>query len=321
MKLPIIDLHQDLLVHINFREKYGQSRQTDFELLVESPIKIVVATAFPEPPDGNYFNPVTNDLITRDLRAYSAWCAAHPEWKIIRTAADIAEVMETPGMHGLLLHIEGLNVCDKNFWDQCELWYALGWRSCGIVWNLDNPCGGGAQGNNAPLTEHGVHMIEWLRGRGMVVDCAHMSERTFWDVEKIISRVGAPVHISHGNCCALCSSPRNYSDEQLRSVAESGGVVGPFFAKTFVTGRGLPGNVSHVAAHIEHMRRVMGIEHIALGTDFGGILSGTLDRLSSIADMDNLWLELTRCGYSDTELELIAYKNAQRVLAQQLSTI
>jgi membrane dipeptidase len=320
-RLPIIDVHQDLLVHINFREKYNQNHQTDFELLAQSNVKIVVATAFPEPPDGNYFNPVTTDLITADFAAYHAWCVLHPEWSIVKTACDIARIMETPGAHGLILHIEGLNVCDEKLWEQCEVWYTLGWRSCGIVWNLDNPLGGGAKGVGAPLTVLGEAMITWLVAHHMLVDCAHMSATTFWDTARIIQSVNQSLFISHGNCCALCDTPRNYTDDQLKKVAETDGVIGPFFAKTFVTGRELPGNVKNIVQHIEHMRRVMGIDHIALGTDFGGIISGTLDGLAAVTDMNNLWLELARCGYTDGELEKIAYKNAARVLAQQLTKI
>jgi membrane dipeptidase len=154
-------------------------------------------------------------------------------------------------------------------------------------------------------------MITWLQARNMIVDFAHMNRPTFWDAIKLVQ---GPIYVSHGNACAHCPSPRNLADDQLHAVAASGGVVGIFFANTYVVGRGKPGSVIDVARHIDHCVDIMGIEHIALGTDFGGIITGLVKGLESVACLPHLWEELSHRGYSNADMELIAWKNAARVL-------
>lgn len=307
---PLIDLHEDLLLHLNYRQWYGDHYQTSFEMLERNDARIVVATAFPVPQSDSYFDPATNGLIQKDFDEYNAHCAANKNWRIIRTRGDVDAVLGEPAQHGIVLHIEGLNVVGDTDWQRLQTWYEQGWRSLGIVWNLTNPLGGGTKDPVAPLTALGEQMIAWLQERHMIVDFAHMNERTFWDVAKMVK---GPIIVSHGNARALCNNPRNYTDDQLRHVAESGGVVGVFFARTFVTG-GAPATVAHVADHVDHLKNVMGIDHVALGTDFGGIITGLVEGLESLDCMSAFWTELARRGYTDDMMEKIAYRNAARVL-------
>lgn len=312
MNYPIIDLHQDLLAHIHFREQIGQSIQTDFSMLKSSGTKIVIATAFPVPQDENYLDPITNDLIEADFHEYVAYTKDHPEWTIIRTRNDMDRVLADPLRHGLILHIEGLNAVTTQDWPRLEHWYDLGWRSLGPVWNISNPLGGGTHDPSQGLTTLGRDMIEWLQTKRMIVDFAHMNAPTFWDAARIVN---GPILVSHGNAYACCANPRNYSDEQLRLIANRGGIIGVFFAKTFVTGRDLPGNTADAAHHIDHLTNIMGIDHVALGTDFGGIITGSLDGLASLNDIPSLWKELERRGYTSESIEKIAWKNSARTLA------
>lgn len=307
---PLIDLHEDLLLHLNYRQWYGDHYQTSFEQLQRNNARIVVATAFPVPPSDSYFDPTTNALIQKDFDEYNAHCVRNKNWRIIRTRADVDAVLEEPSQHGLVLHIEGLNVVGDADWQQLEQWYEQGWRSLGIVWNLTNPLGGGTKDPTTSLTTLGEKMIAWLQEHRMMVDFAHMNEPTFWKVANIVN---GPIVVSHGNARAVCNNPRNYTDEQLRRVAESEGVVGVFFARTFVTG-GAPATVAHVADHVDYLKNVMGIDHVALGTDFGGIITGLVEGLESLDCMPAFWAELARRGYTDDMMEKIAYRNAARAL-------
>lgn len=311
MKFPLIDLHQDLLAHIQNLEMFPFGTQADFSMLERTHTKIVVATAFPLPPEDNFFDPVTNELIEKDFAGYMEKTRIDPNWSIIQSAADIDTVLKTEGKHGLILHVEGLNVVDETSFDRLERWYQLGWRSLGIVWSLTNPLGGGTQDPTTGLSPLGRTMLAWLQERRMIVDFAHMNRPTFWDAIKIVK---GPIVVSHGNACARCPSPRNYEDDQLQAVAERDGIVGVFLANTYVVGRGNPGKIRDAADHVDHLVDIMGIDHVAMGTDFGGIITGLLEGLETLEKLPAFWAELTRRGYSEDDLEKIAWKNAARTL-------
>ncbi len=310
---PLIDLHQDLLAHLNHLEMFPRGTQTDFDMLKRQSTKIVTVTAFPIPPQDDYLNPVTNDLIEQDFEGYLRHTITDPSWVIIKNAHDLQRVLASHDLHGLLLHIEGLNVVSDADWPRLERWYDMGWRSLGLVWNLNNPLGGGTLNATQGLTDLGRRMLAWMQERHMIVDLAHMNRPTFWDALKATR---GPVLISHGNCCRFCPSPRNYDDDQLRAIAERDGVIGAFFANTYVVGKNNPGTIADVANHIDHMVTIAGMDHVALGTDFGGIITGLIQGLESLDHLPVLWDELSKRGYTDENLEKIAWKNAARVLYQ-----
>ncbi len=312
---PIIDLHEDLLFHMNRRDLFPDGKwQTNPDMIRNNKLKLVVATAFPVPLNENFFDLSVNEMIEHGFDSYSD-LVKKEKWAIIQTASDVDRALKPDGSVGLLLHIEGLNVVDNQSWDQFERWYEKGWRSLGIVWNLSNPLGGGANDSAQGLTQLGVDVIQWCQNKKMVVDLAHMNEQTFWDSTKIIDK---PLYVSHGNCRSLCDSPRNYSDDQLRAIAKTGGVIGIFFAKTYVTGREKPATIKDVVAHIQHARKITSDDNIALGTDLGGIIHGFPDGLGSLNSLSTLFKALLDEGWTEEMLEKLCYKNAARVLKTYL---
>ncbi|MDP3985312.1 MAG: membrane dipeptidase, partial [bacterium] len=257
----IIDLHEDLLLHINHLDLWGGKKQTSYEQLRKNGVRITFATAFPFPPEENYFNPITNDLIEQDFKDYVKHCETNPEWQLIKNASDLQAVIDQKNKTAIIMHIEGLNIMRDvaEDWARLDRWHALGWRSLGIVWNLTNSLGGGTKDPVQGLTPLGKKMIEWLEKRRMVIDFAHMNAPTFKDASRLVK---GPILVSHGNACTICQNPRNYTDEQLKRVAASNGVVGTFFAKTFLTGD-RPAEINDVVEHITHLKKVMGIDHVA----------------------------------------------------------
>ena len=308
--VPIIDLHQDLLLYTTRPELFKDTNQTSFEKIKENNLKIVTVSAFPVPPEENFFNPISNDMIEEDLQKYLEYVTTHPEFVIIKKKEDVTRVMETEDLFGLILHIEGLNVFDeKSGWSMLERWYEIGLRSVGPVWNLANPFGGGDKDENKGLTDLGKKLVTWCEERGLLLDFAHMNAPTFWDTTKIVSR---PILISHGNAATLCPRPRNYTDEQLHAVGESGGVVGLLLGKKFLTSKDNAG-IEAVLDQIAHIESVAGKDALAIGSDFGGILSGFVDGLHSVDDVQTV-LPST----PEDVRELFAYKNAERILMQLL---
>lgn len=313
-----IDLHQDLRLHVERRDLFpGDHWQTGFEMLEKANVQLTVASGFPVPPEENFLDPLANSLIEEDFIAYNTYAKEHSNWSVVTNKSELTTLLASPNQSGLLLHVEGLNVFAGE-WDMLERWYGLGWRSLGIVWNINNSLGGGTKDPSQGLTKLGTEMLNWLQEHHMVVDLAHMNAPTFYDAVKIMRQ---PIVISHGNVAALCPNPRNYTDEQLKLVAASGGVVGIFFASTYLIGkeRG-PGNVSDVVDHIDYLKKLIGIDHVALGTDFGGVTTGLLSDIDTISKIDLFWTELQKRGYTEEEIQKIAHLNAARVLNDILPT-
>ena len=310
--MKTIDLHQDLMTHIRFRDVFGQSEQTSFELIAGSDLDTVIVTAFPMPPGDDQHHHTVSVLITEELQMYHDFVESQKQWSIVKKGADL-----DVGGKKLLLHIEGLNVFDgtQKSWNDLEKWHELGVRSIGTHWNLENALGGGTLQPEIGLTTLGAEVVEYIERKNMALDMAHMGRKTFWDVANLTTR---PLYVSHGNADAVCSNVRNYTDEQLYKIAESGGVVGVFFPNTFVTGKEVSGCVEDVIAHIVYIKNLIGVEHIAIGSDFGGIVTGTVEGLASVADVSSLWTSMQTCGFNESELEAVAYNNAYRILQAHL---
>lgn len=308
---PMIDLHQDLMLHIK-RPDLFSSVQTSFEMLEQTNVKITVATAFPVPENEHWFDVSANDLIEEDFQSYIDYCKEHPQWIIIKTKKDAERVMNTEGLFGLILHIEGLNVFSgtDSQWERLERWYHMGWRSLGMVWNVSNDLAGGTLDPKKGLTELGVSMVRWLEKKRMIIDFAHMNAPTFEDVAAMTS---GPIWISHGNCRALCDHPRNYSDEQLKLLVKRGGVLGPFFSGKYVADTS-PVKQEDVEAHFIYAKNLIGTAFLASGSDFGGITTGLPVGLETVCDLPALWKSLAEGGFSDQDLEAITHKNAYQLL-------
>ena len=148
----------------------------------------------------------------------------------------------------------------------------------------------------------------------MLIDVSHMNARAFWDTARLSA---APLVATHSNAHALCPQPRNLTDDQLRTIRDSGGVVGVNFGNAFLRPDGRRDSdtpLAIVAAHIDYLLNIMGAEHVALGSDFDGIT--TPDALKDAAGLPALYAHLREFGYDHSLLEKIGWQNWQRVLKQ-----
>ncbi len=309
---PIIDLHQDLLLYVTRPELYNDTEQTNFEKIKENNLKVVTASAFPVPQNEDFLHASLPLFIEEDLKVYISYVREHPEWKIITNTDELEKTLQEKGTFGLILHIEGLNVFDtETGWETLQRWYDMGLRSIGPVWNVKNPFGGGTKELELGLTPLGTELIEWCEKKGLLFDCAHMNEKTFWDTAKTSRR---PLLVSHGNASHICPSPRNYTDEQLKAIGKSGGVIGIFLSKKFITDK-TEATLEDITAHILHIKDVAGEDAVALGTDFGGILSGFVEGMETVDALPN-FLKQFKVSFR----EKLAYKNALRIQHSHVSS-
>jgi membrane dipeptidase len=237
--------------------------------------------------------------------------------RIVRDAASLETCLDD-GSLGAVLHFEGAEAIGAGL-ERLEDFHDSGLRSLGLTWSRPNafahgtPFGFPGSPDQGPgLSDAGRALVQACNELGVMLDVSHLNERGFWEVAELID---APLVASHSNAHALCPSPRNLTDDQLRAVGESGGVVGINFCVAFVREDGAddPGTpLSAIAAHAAHVAGVAGPDAVALGSDFDGATMP--HELDDAAKLPALFEALRAFGFDEPELERIALGNWRRVL-------
>jgi membrane dipeptidase len=240
----------------------------------------------------------------------------------LRVVRSVAE-LDGDGV-GAVLHLEGAEPIGPGL-EELDVLHAAGLRSLGLTWSRPNafatgvPFGFPGSPDQGPgLTDAGRALVKACNELRIVVDLAHLNERGFWDVAELSD---APLVASHSNAHALCPSPRNLTDDQLRAVGESGGVVGINFCVAFAREDGADDPdtpLSAIAAHAAHVAEVAGPDAVALGSDFDGATMP--HELDKAAKLPALFEALTAFGFDELELERIALGNWRRVLRETWGT-
>src|SRR6185503_16522143 len=239
--------------------------------------------------------------------------AAGGRLRVARSAAEL----DGPGV-AAVLHLEGAEPIDAGL-EALDVLHAAGLRSLGLVWSRPNAFAAGVSfafpgtpDEGPGLTALGRELVHACAGRGILVDLSHLNERGFWDVAALEH---GPLVASHSGAQALCPSPRNLTDEQLRAIGASGGLVGINFHVGFLRADGADDPdtpLRTIAAHAAHVAELAGVEAVALGSDFDG---ATMPReLPDVAALPALHAVLAEAGFSAAELELVARTNWRRVL-------
>lgn len=177
-----------------------------------------------------------------------------------------------------------------------------------LTWNDSNRLATSAVSNDAGgLTKFGHQILTRMNEIGMLADLSHASDQTFWDV---LEHTKKPVLVSHSNARALCSHPRNITDNMFRALMENGGVLGINFYPPFL---GENATMKTIFSHIEHFLNLGGENHIGFGADFDGVdcLPKGITDFSSFSDIIN---EMERRNYPTDFIEKICYKNMMRIL-------
>ncbi len=157
------------------------------------------------------------------------------------------------------------------------------------------------------LTDKGREMIRRAEARHMLIDVAHASTKTIDDVTAMAT---APVVVSHTGVRGTCNNPRNLADKQLKEIAATGGVIGIGYWKTATCG----GDAQAIARAVRYTANVVGVEHVALGSDFDGAVTIPFDTTGVPLVTEALMKE----GFTGDQIRLIMGGNAIRVLRQVL---
>ena len=230
---------------------------------------------------------------------------------VIRSAFDLARFLERrrgdAGAVAGLLGLEGAYALEGDVANVDALFDA-GFRMMAPTHFQDNEWGGSAHGERKPgLTERGRELVRRMEARGMLVDLAHASAATVDDVLAVSTR---PVVVSHTGVKGTCDNNRNLSDEQLRKVAATGGVVGIGYWEAATCGR----DARAVARAVRHAANVVGVRHVALGSDFDGAVDVPFDTTGVVQITDALLAE----GFGEEEVRAVMGGNVFRLLAETL---
>ncbi len=179
------------------------------------------------------------------------------------TKVDDFDRARADGKLGILLS----NQCSDHFRtiDDVSFFYNLGQRISQLTYNERNRIGDGStERTDSGISDFGVDIIEKMDQLGMAVDVSHCGDRTTLDAFEFSNK---PVLMTHANCRALNDHPRCKTDEAIKEMAKNGGVMGITFLRMFVRGED-PVTLDHVIDHYEHIAKLVGVEHLGLGTDY-----------------------------------------------------
>jgi membrane dipeptidase len=332
--MPVFDGHNDVLLRLHRKADArsglffarGETGHLDlpraleggfagglFAVFVPSPGGENAARGeLPEDPAALGFeraHPVATAMTARLFRLERA---AGGQLRVARTAGDIRRAM-ADGILAAVLHLEGAEAIDPGL-DALEVLYRAGLRSLGPVWSRPNVFGHGvpfrhpSSPDTGPgLTEAGVALVRACNELRIVVDLSHLNERGFWDVARV-SR--APLVASHSNAHALCASARNLTDDQLRAVRDSGGLVGVNFATCFIRadGRNDPTtSLDELLRHVDHLLERLGEGGVGLGSDFDGAMIPSA--IGDAAGLPRLVQALRDHGFGEQLVRRIAHEN------------
>lgn len=200
--------------------------------------------------------------------------------------------------------------------EQLRNFYRLGVRLITLTWNFPNEIGFPSKDEkdrDKGLTDFGLQVISEMNTLGMIIDVSHLSDGGFYDVAKHSKK---PFVASHSNARAITNHSRNLTDDMIRTLAEKGGLMGINFEKHFL-GHNELSRVEDMTCHIAHIKKVGGIDCIAIGTDFDGISNKGLE-IGNIGEIDKLSMALSKKSFSEEEIEKIFYKNAIRLIKDVL---
>jgi len=162
------------------------------------------------------------------------------------------------------------------------------------------------------LTKFGIEVVKKMNELGMVIDCSHAGDKTFYDVIKYSKK---PIVCSHSCARSVCDHVRNMNDDMLYKLKENGGVVGINFCQAFVKKQGEYTTIKDTVKHINYIRDLIGIDCIGLGSDFDGISNENLE-LKDASFMPKLLEELKNQDYSDLDIDKISHLNVLRVFKE-----
>ncbi len=333
--LTIVDLHSDTLLWKRNMLERADRGQMDLPRLQQGNVALQVFSSVTKTPTNqNYDNnsadgdnitalvigqlqPVRtwNSLLERSLfhaqKLDRAVRLSDGELQQVTTARNIEATLQARAggaqQTGAMLSIEGLHNLEGNP-DNIDTLYDAGFRMAGLTHFFDNDLAGSMHGEEkGGLTALGRDVVRRMEAKGMIVDIAHLSHA---GVAELLQFVERPVVSSHGGVQATCDVNRNLTDDEIRALAATGGIIGVGYWEGAVCDT----SPAAIARAMMHIRDLVGIEHVALGSDYDGAVTVRFDT----AGLVHVTQALMDAGFSEAEIRAVMGENALRVISAGL---
>lgn len=329
--LDVADMHSDTLLWKRDLLTRSDRGQVDLPRLQAGHYALQVFSSVTKTPKNQNYDANSGDtdnitpLVVTDLQPARTWNSllqrslyhaeklkgfvdrSNGQLRLITSPADlkklIADRRAGSNVVGAMLSIEGLQDLEGKIGNLDKL-YAAGFRMAGLAHFFDNDVAGSMHGvKKGGLTPLGRAVVARMERLGMVVDVAHSSHQT---IAEVIAMARRPIVSSHGGVQATCKVNRNLTDDEIRGIAKTGGVIGIGYWDAAICSNN-PGDVARAIAHV---RDLVGIDHVGLGSDFDGAVTTGFDAGQVVVITQAL---LDR-GFSDDDIRRIMGGNVIRVL-------
>lgn len=325
-RLVIADLHSDTLLWKRDPEARAERGHVDLPRLQDGNVKLQVFSSVTKTPKGQNYeaNAADTDNITMlaiaqlqpprtwdSLLQRSLWHAERMQrakgYRLVQTVRDLDALLADRIATGALLSIEGLQNLEGKL-GNVDVLFDAGYRMAGLTHFFDNELAGSMHGlEKGGLTPLGRDVIRRMEAKGMVVDLAHASHKTVAEALKLVTK---PVVYSHGGVKATCNTNRNLTDDEIRGIAATDGVIGIGFWDAAVC----EPTPQATARAMRHVRDLVGIDHVALGSDWDGATTVGVDA----AHLPAVTQALLDQGFTEAEIEKAMGGNVLRVLRATL---
>lgn len=313
------------------REVYGPDLLQE---MIDSGLNAITKTMC----DPKTFEQEAMDVALEGIRSFDAWIAANPDQVLKATSVADLDRAHRENKIAVFYLSQNSTPFGKDL-DRVDTFYSLGLRSVQITYNYQNWAGAGCkERTNSGLSEFGAELVAKLNNTNMLIDCSHANMPTMADT---IRASKTPIIVSHTGCAAIHDNIRNTTDENLRLLADHGGVVGIDQIRPHISLL-KEGAVEHYYDHIQHAINVCGIDHVGIGSDrdhrYIDLTPEYLDELRAEqganlveADlpwfmvelngprrMETIWDGLKGRGLSDNDLEKVMGANVRRIYVETI---
>ena len=334
-RLDLVDLHSDTLLWGRDVLSRGSTGHVDIPRLVEGHFALQVFSAVTKSPAGQNYSRNEGDtdnitnLVMVEMWPMRTWdslleralyqaeklndaAARDPKsLMVIRTRADLATLVKRraagEAVVGGILAIEGAHSLEGKLENLKRLADA-GYRMIGLLHFFDNELGGSLHGvSHKGLTPFGESVVHAVEEAGLIVDVAHSSAAVVDDVLRIATR---PFVVSHTGLRGACNSPRNLSDQQMKAIAAKGGLIGIGYWGAAVCDISPAG----VAKSLRYAIDLVGVDHVAFGSDYDGSTTVAFDASESAVLID----AMLKANFTEDEIAKVSGGNALRFFAALL---